>query len=312
MRKSLLLGVMLLLCGTSVAAIAQNEGRFRERLRQRLMNSEAAKEAPAAGVREIRYGADPLQTFDFWQARRDGAPLVVFVHGGGWKRGDKRNATGATKVEHMLDQGYAVVSLNYRLVPQASVEDQAADVSSAIAYLTKEATRLKFNPAKIVLMGHSAGAHLSALVGTDEGYLANVGLSPRHIAGIVLLDGAAYDVPSQVNKNARLMGETYAQAFGAEPSRQLALSPISHVGSPDTGRFLVLHVDREDGADQSRRLAAALNKAGSQAEVQRVAGRGLRGHMEINRKLGEPDYPATALVDAFLRSVTAPLSNNSL
>ena len=67
------------------------------------------------------------------------------------------------------------------------------------------------------------------------------------------------------------------------------------------GTFLTLHVQRADATAQSRALGDALRKAGTTATVQGFAGRGLRGHMEINRKLGEPDYPATAVVDAFLK-----------
>ncbi|XUM24396.1 alpha/beta hydrolase fold domain-containing protein [Bradyrhizobium oligotrophicum S58] len=83
----------------------------------------------------------------------------MFVHGGGWKRGDKRNATGAAKIEHLLAQGYAFALIDYRLVPAATVEQQAADVAAAVAWLRKNAGRLGIDPSRLVLMGHSAGAH---------------------------------------------------------------------------------------------------------------------------------------------------------
>ena len=100
------------------------------------------------------------------RAKTDRAPLVIFVHGGGWKRGDKNNATGQHKARHYVRQGYAFASINYRLVPDATVEQQAADVASAVAYLRGNAQRLGIDAKLIVLMGHSAGAHLVALVGT--------------------------------------------------------------------------------------------------------------------------------------------------
>ena len=185
-------------------------------------------------------------------------------------------------------------------MPDATVERQAQDVADAVALLKREAGRLGYDTGRIVLVGHSAGAHLVALVGTDPAYLRKAGLGYSDIDGIIPLDGAAYDVPAQMGENARLMGDTYEQAFGTDPARQKALSPTFHAAAPNAPSFLILHVQRRDGPQQSRGLARALQGAGTQASVEAVDGRGLRGHAEINRKLREPDYPATALVDRYL------------
>ncbi len=249
---------------------------------------------------ELSFGSDKLQRVDVWAGPSKGAPLVVFVHGGGWKRGDKSMMKGSAKLSHWQAQGYAVASVNYRLVPAATVEQQAQDVADAVALLKREAGRLGYDASRIVLVGHSAGAHLVALVGTDPAYLRKAGLGYRDIDGIIPLDGAAYDVPAQMDENARLMGDTYEQAFGTDPERQKALSPTFHAAAPNAPSFLILHVQRRDGTQQSRGLARALQGAGTQASVEAVDGRGLRGHAEINGKLGEPDYPATALVDRYL------------
>ena len=106
---------------------------------------------------------------------------MVFVHGGGWKRGSKDNASGAWKAPHYTGAGYAYAAINYRLVPGATVEDQAADVAAALRYLIDHAAALGIDPARIVLMGRSAGAHLVALVGTDERYLKGAGLRGQFI-----------------------------------------------------------------------------------------------------------------------------------
>ncbi|MCB2088494.1 MAG: alpha/beta hydrolase [Sphingomonadaceae bacterium] len=258
----------------------------------------------ARAVQEISYGADPLQRLDFHAAPTTRpAPLVVFVHGGGWKRGDKSNATGRLKAPHYNGQGYHFASINYRLVPDATVEQQAADVAAALAELLSRADGLRIDRTRVVLMGHSAGAHLVALVGTDPRYLRGAGLSYRDVAGIIPLDGAAYDVPAQMGENARLMGDTYKQAFGTDPARQRALSPTFQAAAPNAPAFLILHVQRADGTRQSQGLGKALRDAGTKATVKGFSGRGLRGHMEINRKLGDPDYPATPVVDAWLRDL---------
>jgi len=251
---------------------------------------------------EIAYGTDALQRMDLYGAvsPKTSVPLIVFVHGGGWKRGDKRNATGAAKIAHFTGRGYAFASVNYRLVPDAKVEDQAQDVANAIARLIRDARSLGVDPSRIVLAGHSAGAHLSALVATDPRYLKRAGAGLERLKGVILLDGAAYDVPVQAGEGPGIMRPTYAQAFGTDPARQRALSPTLHAAAPNAPRFLILHVEREDGRRQSEALAQALRKAGTNAEVRALRGRGLRGHMEINRALGDPDYPGTAIVDDWI------------
>ena len=280
---------------------------LRERMQARTGESpargqvEAGRKAATLTGQELSYGSQPLQKLDFWRAKAADAPLVLFVHGGGWQRGDKSMMRGSDKLSHWQAQGYAVASVNYRLVPDATVEQQAQDVAASIAYIRSNAATLGIDPSRIVLVGHSAGAHLVAFVGTDPQWLAGVGLTMRDVAGVVALDGAGYLVPDQMDENARLMSDTYEQAFGTDPSRQLALSPTEHTAAPNAPAFLVLHVDRADAKRQSEALVAGLKKAGTEAEVRRIAGRGLMGHMEINRDLGKADYPATPVVDAFLK-----------
>ncbi|MCJ2177316.1 alpha/beta hydrolase [Novosphingobium album (ex Hu et al. 2023)] len=256
----------------------------------------------AAQETAIAYGPDRLQTLDFTPALQvhGPAPLILFVHGGGWKRGDKDNATGRWKAPHFTSEGYAFASIDYRLVPDATVEQQAQDVADALAALLKRSRELGIAPGKTVLMGHSAGAHLVALVGTDPRYLRKAGLSYRDLAGVVPIDGAAYDVPAQIAQSGRFMRKTYLQAFGEGSPRQLALSPTAQAASPNAPSFLLLHVQRADGIAQAKELEAALRKAGTRVERHALEGKGLRGHMEINRDLGDPDYPATTIVDGWL------------
>ncbi len=265
----------------------------------------AQRPAPAVAVaaQGMAYGSDPKQTLDFWTSARADAPLVIFVHGGGWRRGDKDNATGRAKISHFHDAGYAFASINYRLVPQATVEQEAQDVADALAYLIARADKLGFDKRRIVLMGHSAGAHLVALVGTDMRYFKKARLAPDSVRGIVALDGAAYDVARQKSEVGTFMGRLYDNAFGSDPQRQVALSPTLQAAKPNAPAFLILHVDRADGKEQSEALAAALRKAGTPAEVHAFEGKGLRGHAAINRDLGDPDYPATAVVDAWLKRI---------
>ena len=280
------------------------QDRVRDRLGDRAGARDGAGRAAAKRTgEEFAYGLAPLQRLDFWRGEGERAPLILFVHGGGWKRGDKAMMEGSAKLSHWREQGYAVASVNYRLVPQATVEQQAADVAAALAYLLKDADRLGIDASRVVITGHSAGAHLVALVGTDERYLRAAGLSFADIDGVLPNDGAAYHVPSQMGENAVLLGDTYEQAFGTDPERQLALSPTAHAAAPNAPAFLLIHVERPDGIRQAKGLEDALRAAGTRVERRQFAGTGLSGHRDINQKLGEADYPATAVVDAWLRNV---------
>jgi acetyl esterase/lipase len=270
---------------------------------------EPAAPSAFAPKRNLAYGTAPEQKLDYYPPTvftRSAPPLIVFVHGGGWEHGSKDNATGDAKIRHFTGNGYAFATIDYRLVPDATVEQQAQDVATALAWLVAHARDLHFDAGRMVLMGHSAGAHLAALVATDPRYMHGQDLMLDQLRGVVLLDGAAYDVPAQMAEAGRFMRPIYTEAFGTDPARQRTLSPLSHTRGPNVLSFLILHVERADGTRQSEALAAALRAEGSKVEVQGFEGRGLRGHVAMNRQLGEADYPATAVVDRWLSATFAP------
>lgn len=252
-----------------------------------------------AGYREDAYGADPRQKLD-WAvpAEANGkAPLLLFIHGGGWSIGDKRMGAGQ-KGAHFLSTGWAFASTNYRLVPQARVEDQAADVAAAIAWLRRQPG---IDASRIVLMGHSAGAHLAALVGTDPRYLAAAGVPLNAIRGVVLLDGAGYDVGEQMGLGRNMAQSMYEQAFSKDPARQAQLSPARHAAAPNAASWLILPVaTRRDSTAQSEKLAGLLRAAGAEA---RVSPQGGKTHATLNRDIGESTDASTAEIDRFLGGI---------
>jgi acetyl esterase/lipase len=255
-------------------------------------------EALPATFKEHAYGSDERQKLDL--ARPAGAakaPVLLFVHGGGWSIGDKRLGSGL-KGQHFLGQGWAFASTNYRLVPKATVENQAADVASAVAFLRRQPG---LDPQQIVLMGHSAGAHLAALVATDPSYLRAAGVPMEAIRGVILLDGAGYDVAKQMAEPRNLVRTMYEQAFSSDPARQAKLSPVSHAAAPNTTNWLILPVaNRRDSLGQSEALAAALRAAGAKAEVKPQAG---KSHASINRELGASGDSTTAVVDRWMATL---------
>jgi arylformamidase len=269
------------------------KGELRERMQQR-----GAQAASAQGGAEYAYGPDARQKLDFYAGSPGKpVPLVVFVHGGGWSIGDKAQGTG-TKPKFYNQLGYAFASLNYRLVPNATPSDQARDIASALAFLRRDAAKLGFDPDHIVLMGHSAGAHLVALVSSDTRYLAQANVPLGAIKGSILLDGAGYDVAKQMQFKQNRVAGMYEAAFTNDPATQKSLSPITYAAAPNTSRWLILHVaSRDDSGAQSNALASALKAAGASVIVKPVPD---STHMTVNRDAGSAGTMVGNEISAFL------------
>jgi arylformamidase len=255
----------------------------------------------APGGAELSYGKDEKQRLDFWSAPEgvNNPGLVVFIHGGGWSKGDKATGTG-TKPAFYNGMGYAFASLNYRLVPDATVDQQGADIATAIAALRRDAQRFGFDGNNITIMGHSAGAHLAALVSSDTRYFEKAGVPIASLKGTILLDGAGYDVAKQMAFGGNRVEDMYQAAFTDNPETQKTLSPSTHVGRPDVNRWLLIYDDsRMDAAEQSNELSAALKKAGASTEVVAVPE---STHMSINRDAGIAESFVGSTIAAFLKS----------
>lgn len=261
---------------------------------------------------EYKYGLDPAQEVDFYPlVGKPQARLLVFVHGGGWVIGDKAIGT-RNKPAFYHQLGFAFASVNYRLLPKTksqenstlSPNEQASDVAAAVGYLRNNAAQLGFDPNNMVLMGHSAGAHLAALVSANPYYLEMVGVPMSAVKGAVLLDGAGYDVNRQMDAIAnsgrknRLAARLYESAFGLDPKVRLELSPIAHARQPNVASWLILHVaGREDSRDQSEALANELNLNGSNAVVLAVPN---SSHRSVNQDAGSAETFVGKAISKFL------------
>ena len=223
--------------------------------------------------------------------------VLFWIHGGGWRKGDKAHVQ--RKPQALVDKGFVFVSVNYRFVPQVTVEEMTGDIAKAIRWVHDHAKEYGGSPHTIFVAGHSAGAHLAALVCTDDTYLKSEGLSLSAIRGCIPVDTAVYDIPGQLGDVGPLRAGLYTSAFGEDEAVQKQLSPITHVAK-DKGipPFLILHVaDRPDSTAQSRAFAKALVGAGVQAKV--VPGEG-KTHATINREIGLPKDEPTKAVFEFL------------
>lgn len=305
---------------TATAALSGCDGRTPERADEsvRTTGSARAVEADCAGTpadpvthryRELA-GVDPDRTSLDVYAPADLAadaacPVVVFVHGGGWRRGDKSQGSVERKAEWLNDRGIVLVSANYRLAqPGEDVRwpDFGTDVAAAVAWVADHADEIGVDPARITLMGHSAGAHLVGIVATHPRLLADAGFDRSDVACVVELDTAADDLTDADRTAARLI----ASAFGDDPAVLADASPLvqarEHPG--ELAEFLLVTRGRPARRSSAAAFAEVLRAAGTTAEV---ADASPLGHAAVNRRLGDPDDDVvTPVVGAFLDGCTAP------
>ena len=264
---------------------------------------------PGAQVdRDLAYGPDPAQRLDVYRpANAQNAPVIFMVHGGGWARGDK-SAAGVVnnKVAHWLPKGYVVVSVGYRMVPQVTPLGEADDVAKALAYVQDKARSWGADPSRIVVMGHSAGAHLVALVSADTSITSRNGVSPW--LGTVALDSGAYNV---VEIMQRRHFSFYDDAFGSDPRLWEAASPTLRLTRATVPLLLVCSSQRADSCSQAEAFADKAKSLGGRASVVPVDLK----HGQINSQLGaaesngfsaEDDDGLTTQVDGFLHSLNLP------
>ncbi|WP_374582712.1 alpha/beta hydrolase [Pseudoduganella sp.] len=272
------------------ATILSHAGPLRDKLQER----RAARAASEASVlRDIPYGSDPRQRFDVHlpAQQASGAPVIFMVHGGGWRTGGKaETAVVQHKAPYFTGRGYVFISINYRMLPDADPWQQAQDVALALAAAQAKAREWNADPRRFVLMGHSAGAHLVALLAADPA------LAPGSSwLGTVALDSGALDVPDIMEQRHMRL---YDEAFGADPAFWRKVSPL-HALRPGAQPFLLVCSSQRDRAcRQAHDFARRVQATGARAEVLEQD----KSHREINLQLGaDPAY--TGAVQAFLDSL---------
>jgi arylformamidase len=256
---------------------------------------------PAGGrvERDIAYGPDAAQRFDVYLPRRPvtSAPVLFMVHGGAWLIGDKAAAAVvANKAAHWLPAGTVFVSVNYRLAPKADPLGQADDVAKALAVAQAKAPSWGGDPARFVLMGHSAGAHLVALLAADPTIAARQGARPW--LGTVVLDSAALDLVA-IMKEPHL--RFYDRVFKNDPAYWHEASPLERLTRAPGPMLVVCSSRRSQSCPHAREFVAKATGLGGPVTLLTEPLR----HAEINRTLGEAGSYTDA-VDAFLRSVGVP------
>lgn len=191
-------------------------------------------------------------------------PLFVYIHGGAWISGDKRQY--APLGTALSSQGIAVAIINYRLSDSGADgvrhPAHAQDAAQAVAFLRKRAAEYGYDAGRVFVGGHSAGAHMSALLAYDGSLLMSVGEKPESLRGFVGLEGI-YDLNELVRRFPSYRVDFLQAAFGSDETTWQRASPQHLVTAGVHKRpWLLIHSRTDELVDleQSRHFQKALEK----------------------------------------------------
>lgn len=224
-----------------------------------LFNTVAPKDGlTTPATRAIAYGDGPRQKLDVYPAAPEAKrPVIVFLYGGAWNTGRRQDYAFAARA--LAAKGFVVVVPDYRLAPADPFPAFVDDAAAATGWTHKNIARFGGDPDRIVLMGHSAGAHIAMMVALDRRFLDRVGVPQAAIRGAIGLAGPYKFDPSEEG--------VLRDAFGKFPD-PAATQPVTFVRA-DAPPALLLHGDADTRVRirNSERLGRELTAAGAKAEV---------------------------------------------
>ena len=246
-------------------------------------------------------GVDPeLTSLDVYASPdAESCPVLLWVHGGSWQAGDKSTRLTRVKADHFTESGWIFVSVNHRLVAEDNDVRWPAfgdDLAAAHRWVTDNIDDFGGDPDRISLIGHSSGAHVVSIVGTNETLLQRQGLDLGDVRCVVSLDSVTQDLTDQPPWEVDIIGLAFPSdeaLVDGSPTLQVAgaTTPI-----PD---FLIVTRGRRERLDSSARLAAAVNGAGGSAQVVDLTP---YDHAQVSTELGiDGEELVTPAVDDFLR-----------
>lgn len=196
----------------------------------------------------------------FPQKKKGLFPILVHIHGGGWKTGDK-NMMVDTGVFY-ASKGILFVTPNYRLSPAVMHPAHVEDCAAALAWVFRHSSELGGDKNRIFLSGHSAGAHLAALLGTNPEYLRKYNINPHDLAGVIPVDTAGFNLISE--GKGKLLKKFIQGAFGSDESVLKKASPFYNIiKGLSYPKFLVFNtVNRKLAAEEGKNFSDKLEKAG--------------------------------------------------
>lgn len=258
--------------------------------------------------RDIIYSQSGMQLDLYLPAEvSEPVPIIVWIHGGAWRMGDKEGNTGRKPPVEIMDYGFAFASINYRLSHEATFPAQIHDCKAAIRWVRAHAKEYGIDPERVGVWGASAGAHLAALLGTSKDIteLEGDGGNPQYHSSVQAV--CDWFGPNDLIRMSKMKGELEQESpeslvIGGplleNVDKVIQANPLTYINK-HSPPFLIVHGDNDVvvPSDQSHILHEALLQADVEAGLHIVpgAGHGFEGASaeqldEINRMVGDFFY----------------------
>jgi acetyl esterase/lipase len=248
--------------------------------------------------------SDPKHQLDLYLPRgKRGFPVVVFVHGGYWRGGDRsyyRPLTGlyGNVGLALAQRGIAAAVISYRISPQVAIEGMLDDVAAAVRSTHDRVAQAGGAADQLFLAGHSAGGHLAALLSCDGGPLLRAGADPAWVRGVIALSPVLDLFHLRANQDASFNAEVTSRVFGGD-DRLARFSPAQRCDGAEPP-WLVLYGgdDFPYLREQLPAVAEALRRKGARVELQQLAG---LSHQRMVLQFDASSDLATPLCAAFVQ-----------
>lgn len=263
------------------------------------LNATASK-AGVVVTRDVVFDRTHQLAMDIYRpANASQAPTVVFFFGGSWKSGKRQ--WYAWVGEALAHRGLVVMIPDYRLWPTVKMQGFMQDGAHAVAWAHAHAGEYGGNPADLFVMGHSAGAHIGALLATDAHWLNDVGMQPRQLAGFIGLAGPYDFLP--------LEKQDYIDMFGITHEQQLQSQPVHFVNGDEPPMLLMQGTgDKIVWPRNAESLARELRKQGESVELKMIPD---IGHFAILFSMSRPLRGKAPVIDdtvAFIHAHPAAMT----
>jgi acetyl esterase/lipase len=264
---------------------------------------------PAAQIqRNIPYEPDAgfERSLDLYLPKEQNAPVLIFVHGGGWNTGDKDLRAGNLDVygnigRFYATQGIVTAVINYRLQPKAKWREQAEDVAYSVAWVREHIAQHGGDPGRIFIMGHSAGAQLAAHVALNQGLQTAAGIPGGTIKGLISASGAGLDLLDEQTYKTE-DPNYYEKRFGPRSNRVewASASPITSADENDPPTLVMYASGESKGLQrQAQKFAETLQGIGVKTRLLKISG---ESHSRMVLVLSHPKKAAVPAILQFIRS----------
>ena len=243
---------------------------------------------------DIPFGSHNRQQLDIYtpkDAEHKQLPVVIFLYGGGWESGEKKDYLFVG--EAFSSKDFLTVIPNYRVFPDVTFPDLMRDPAGAVAWTHREIAKYGGDPNNIFVVGHSAGAHISMLLNLNEEYLALENMSPSQLRGFVGIAGPYDFLP--------LRTERLKEIFGPESMRANS-QPINFVSANNQPTLLLVGLkDSTVWPSNTFSLANAIVAKNGKIKVIEYPH---YGHVEVIAKIAKPLRVNSLILDDIVKFMT--------